>query len=88
VSFTNNQSQFPTASSSSRSPASPKMASRSVLDDHGLSSVELDPEGMHVRSDHRADQLVSGRATFSPREGYPTLHASVKMGERVSVTFW
>jgi hypothetical protein len=45
VSFTNNQSQFPTASSSSRSPASPKMASRSVLDDHGLSSVELDPEG-------------------------------------------
>jgi hypothetical protein len=54
-----------------------------VLDLHGLSSVELDPDGMH-----RLDHLVSGRAMFSPREGYPTLHGSVQMGERVPVTFW
>jgi hypothetical protein len=54
-----------------------------VLDLHGLASVELDPDGMH-----RLDHLVSGRAMFSPREGYPTLHGSVQMGERVPVTFW
>jgi hypothetical protein len=61
-----------------------------VLEAHGILSSELDPVFVQesVGSDHGADHVVSGKATFSPREGYPTLHGFVKMGERVPVTFW